>query len=167
MKQTSGFTILELLTVVAIVGILSAIAIPNVISWRNNASFRGGVNTLSTDLAVAKQTAIRLNLPVVTLFTATGYIIFVDDGTGTTDTDGNGILDGFGNGSRDGSETLVLQREIPPGMNISSITFSGNFTQFDGKGRCPSANTGGIIFTDNSNNLGIVSINRLGRVSIS
>ncbi len=167
MKNASGFTILELLTVMAIFAILSTIAIPNVISWRNNAQYRGSINTLSSDLAAAKQIAIRENSRVVIRFAGSNYTIFVDDGSGTVDSDGNGVLDGFGNGSRDGTERIVQQRTIPAGVIISEITFPDNFTLFDGQGLCPTANVGRIVFTNTGNDKSTVSINRLGRISIS
>lgn len=166
MKNTSGFTILELLTVVAIFAVLATIAIPGIITWKNNAQYRGTVNTLSSDLAAAKQTAIRLNSQVAIRFNGNQYTIFVDDGAGTDDEDGDGIADGFGNGSIDGSERLVQQREIPTGVSISEITFPDNFTTFNGRGRCPAANVGRIVFTDPGNGTSTISINRLGRVNI-
>lgn len=167
MKQTSGFTLIELSVAVAIFAVLSAIAVPNAIRWRNNARFQGAVNTLSADLAVAKQQAIRFNSRVSVRFAANGYTIFLDDGSGTGDSDGNGILDGFANGSRDGSERILTQRQIPAGVSITNITFSGNATQFDGRGRCPAASVGNLVFSDNSHSQSTISINRLGRVRIS
>ena len=166
MKDTSGFTLVELLITVAIFGLVGAIAIPNFLSWRDNQKFSGGVFTLVGDLSVAKQTAIRQNENVVISFSGNTYSIWVDNGDGTTDTDGDGVLDGFRNGVRDGSESIIKTVSLPAGVNINTMTFSGNMTQFNGRGRCPSANVGSIQLADGSNQRSI-EVNRLGRVTVN
>ncbi len=64
MQKNSGFTIFELLTVIAIIGILTAIAVPNMIGWRSGANFRGLPAILDTLVVVASggdQRQIQLN----------------------------------------------------------------------------------------------------------
>jgi type IV fimbrial biogenesis protein FimT len=163
MKDNSGFTLMELMVVVAILAILSAIAVPNMIRWRNNAQFQGGIDTLTGDLAAAKQSTIRLNSNAIVSFTANDYTIFIDNGEGTPDADADGIPDGRGNGIEDGQE-LFINRMMPPGVTITiPTTFPGDTTRFDGRGRCPAAGT--AVITDGTRQ-NTISINRLGRIGV-
>ena len=167
MKNHSGFTITELAMAVAIFAVLSAIAIPGVIGWRNNAMLRGAVITLAGDLAAAKQSAIRRNANVVVDFSANNYMIFIDNGDGTADADANGIPDGLANRVQDGSERILRNRIMPAGVviNLTSTTFSGDSTQFDKMGRCPAADVGTVVITRNSDQ-NAINLNRLGRIDV-
>lgn len=58
-KQYKGFTVIELLIVMAIIAIMSIILMPDVLQWRANALFRGDAFNARADLARAKSLAIR------------------------------------------------------------------------------------------------------------
>ena len=172
MKDDAGFTLMELAIAIAIFAILSAIAIPNMISWRNNAAFRGAVNTLAGDLSAAKQAAIRANANVVVDFTANGYLIYIDDGNGTGDADANDVLDGLNNGAQDGTERTLRNRTLSASVaiNLGASTLSaGNTTFFTGRGRCPSAspNEEEVVIDGSGALQSTVSINRLGKITVT
>ena len=74
-KRQAGFTLMELMVVIAIIAILSGIAIPNAITWRNNAQVSSAARGLYSDLQNAKSMAIKEN--------RTCTISFDDSGRGS------------------------------------------------------------------------------------
>ncbi|MDL2274747.1 GspH/FimT family protein [Desulfosarcina sp. OttesenSCG-928-G10] len=120
-------------------------------TWRRDAAFRGAVNTLSSDLALAKQSAIKRNARVVVQFDANGYTIFVDNGEG-----GGTAKDG----TRQPNERIIVQRAAVP-----SVSITGDPITFDAKGLSTAANTVSVTLTAGPNN-STVSVNRVGKINI-
>ncbi len=59
--QKKGFTLIELCVVIAIIGSLSAIGIPSIISWMTQQSLQSAVYQISSDLFQARSLAIKNN----------------------------------------------------------------------------------------------------------
>jgi type IV fimbrial biogenesis protein FimT len=153
-----GFTFMELMVVIAIIAILSATAVPGMISWRNAAKLKGACENLRADLKLAQGRALRERAPVSVVFSGSQYEIFVDDGAGGV-TEGDYI--------RSGSEPLVRHRKLPAGViiDLGATTVADDQTQFSVRGRCLA--TGTVVIGDLSGRQKIISISPLGRIRLN
>ena len=69
MNGNKGFTLVELIIVIGIVGILAAFSAPSFIEWSRNASYKEAANFALTALRQGKSQAINLNQTVPVVFT--------------------------------------------------------------------------------------------------
>jgi len=153
--NNAGFTLAELMTVIAIIAILSAIAVPNMIGWRERAKLGGAAENLRGDLQWAKIRAIHEHAPVSVLFFSNGYEIFVDNG----DPSGGAIAADY---IRDGNEPLVRSRQLPAGVAIDLAAPNIDQTQFDTRGRC--AGVGTLVLGDSAGEQKKITISPLGQI---
>lgn len=152
MHKDSGFSLLEILTVIAITALLAVIAVPNMMAWRHAAKLRGAVENLRGDLQLAKMKAVQENGSVAVLFSGNGYQVFIDAAN-------PGVLD-LG-------ERLLRNRQLPAGVSIDlGITdFNGNdYARFNNRG-LPD-DTGNVLVDSSSGDQRLIGLNRLGRINI-
>ena len=124
LNKKSGFTLIELMVAIAVVGILASIAVPNALVWRNNAQFNAGVRDVKAAIEAARMTAIRSNLRAVVAFT---------NGAATYSTR---------NWDRAaGALGAATVRQLPPGVTIAATTFGGGQLTFNNRGM---ANMGSV-----------------------
>ena len=98
-SPSSGFTLIEMMIVVAIIGVVAALAAPNYRDWTERYQLRTAAEELQRQLGVAQMTAISRNIPVTvtinytaatrnltvtTVNAATGGIISVAPGIDTS-----------------------------------------------------------------------------------
>ena len=154
-----GFSAIELIIVVAILAIVSTVAIPSFIHQSNESKLRDAVSMLRGDLESVRSRAIRENASVAVLFNAGGYTIFIDNGSG------GGFPD---NGVRDGDEQLICTRTFKGGVNIDmgSVTFQNNRTRFTARGYVGNS---GVLRVGNSegSRVTVDMNNRFGRIIVS
>jgi len=80
MKNYPGFSLVELITTVAVVATLSLVSYPTLESWQHKEKVRGEIRNLVSTLMNARIEAIKENRCVVVQFVDSGYTAFVDDG---------------------------------------------------------------------------------------
>jgi len=153
LNKESGFTLIELMMVIAIIGILSILTIPNMIGWQDSSKLRIAVNHLRGDLEKGRSWAIKQNVVVMTQFTASGYVIAVQGGE------------------------VLIRRQLPPGVRIilPDTTFAdddldGNpDTSFNGRGIPVPGVAGdlGNVVVEGRAGRRQININTVGRIQIS
>lgn len=68
--RQAGFTLVELLTTVAIVGVLAAVAAPSFNAFNVRERLKGAATNLYTDLQFARSEAVQRNAPITVSFNA-------------------------------------------------------------------------------------------------
>ena len=108
---------MEVMIVTAIIAILAAIAVPNVITWRMNAQFNSATRMVKTNIERMRMMAIKNN--------TRSDITFVNGATTFTTT------------RRNQANNAVAQvnqvQQLPPGVTLTS-TFNGGQLNFNNRG---------------------------------
>ena len=158
-RKDSGVTLVELLTVIGILGIVAAISIPAYMSYLPDIRLKAAARDIKSDLGIAKIRAIRENKFVSVVFNTgnNSYTVFVDDGTGGTAGDGN----------RTAGEVLVKSVPIPENVTMYEAGFSGGAgrTRFNGRG-LPGGFIGHVYMRNTNNNYRGVALSIVGHVQI-
>jgi Tfp pilus assembly protein FimT len=113
---------MELMVVIAIVGILSSIAIPNILSYRDNSRLRAAASEMLATFRKAQVNAVKRNFNTGLIFNAT---------TGTTTVyldNGGGVSGNANNSTQNTGEPTIDTYTIPVGCNLSAVSFSGGAT---------------------------------------
>ncbi len=79
MRNESGLTIIEVLTVIVIMAIMMGIGFPYIIGWLPSHRARNAARDVHSTMQSARMTAIKEHQPCTVTFDANGYKVYFDD----------------------------------------------------------------------------------------
>jgi type IV fimbrial biogenesis protein FimT len=127
-RNCDGYTLVEVLTVLAVAGVMASVAVPGMQGLASSARVSGAANGMLADLFLARSEAIKRRLRVVVCRSADGascapagsweqgWIVFAD-------------VDG--NGQRAPGEALVrVQQALPAGVRLTGTATLAKYVSY-------------------------------------
>lgn len=157
MRNNSGFTLIELAVVIAIVGILAGIAVPNLVGWLPKYRLSSSADDIQSLVQNARLRAVKENAHVAVLLDPDNdglggdYLAFVD-----ADTDWN----------LDAGEVVVMRGEVSSGIRITGTGYANDRFSFNSRGLCLEG-SGSITLRNNSGKTKSVDIEMTGSSRIN
>jgi type IV fimbrial biogenesis protein FimT len=154
--KNSGYTLMELSITLAVIAILAALALPNMLGPRADAKLKGAMNNLKGDLNIARMTAVKTSVAVVVQFYSDHYEIYSDSD-----------LDWLPAGER-----TIRNRVLPAGVsiNLGTTDFENDRTRFNTRGlpdNLGSVGLGSVVLSNSNGDQRTLQLNRVGRILVN
>ena len=162
-----GFTLVEVMIAIAIIAILAAVAVPNIISWLPNYRAKAAARDMISNFQRAKMEAVKGNVDVIIQFTpgtytdagqVGSYDIFVDDGSGAGGIAGDLIPNG--------TERIVAQVNMPRNVSLYFTNFTGHTTGYNSRALPWNNRLGSVEIRNNNSRYYKASLSMAGRVRL-
>jgi type IV fimbrial biogenesis protein FimT len=157
MRNNSGFTLIELAVIIAIVGILAGIAVPNFVGWLPKYRLNSSIDDIQALVQNARLRAVKENAHVAVLF---------DPDNDGLDGDYLAFVDNNSNWNMDADEALVARGEISPGIRITDVNYTNDRFSFNSRGLCIEG-SGSVTLSNSNGKTKIVTIEMTGSSRIN
>ena len=151
LKNRRGFTLTEVVVILSILGIMTAISVPSYLSWLPKHKLQTSARQIYDDINLAKIRAVKDNTVAVITFTPGNdtYFVFLDDS--------------ISNGSYDAGETILRNNTtLENGVNMTAANTCG----FNNRGLRTTAQTQVTRLTNPTGIIMRIDVNTAGGISI-
>jgi len=138
MQKNSGYTLIEVMTVIGIIAIVCGIVVPNVLGWLPKYRLRSGAEEIQSALQLARLDAVKRNTETIVTFDTANH-------TYLTSISGQTIKSGI----------------MPAGIIIDSVTSPLSQVKFDGRGLANTSN-GSILVKNIQGETKTIKVNIVG-----